>query len=68
VPPREDIELAMLLVFSTALGYSIARDALWSSMSHAPSAERDRWFRTKLAELIGKALPAAMSIEETKKR
>ncbi|AKF09993.1 TetR/AcrR family transcriptional regulator [Sandaracinus amylolyticus] len=62
VPAREDIEFGMLLVFSAALGYSFSRTVLWESLSKKPSAERDRWFREKLGELVTDALPIARGL------
>ena len=61
-PPREEIERAMLLVFSAALGYSLARGVLWSSLSREPTAERDRDFREWLAGVVSESLPAARAL------
>lgn len=62
VPPREQIEFGVLLVFSTALGYSVSRSVLWESLSKKPSAERDEWFRSQLGALVTEALPVARGL------
>lgn len=67
-PSREDLEFSILLVFSAALGYSVSRNVLWDSLSRTPSAERDRWFREKLATLVTEALPTAAALGGTKKK
>ena len=61
-PPREEIERTMLLVFSAALGYSVARSVMWSSLSRAPTAERDRGFREWLASFVAESLPGARAL------
>ncbi|UJR86562.1 TetR/AcrR family transcriptional regulator [Sandaracinus amylolyticus] len=66
VPAREDVEFGILLVFSAALGYSVSRAVLWESLSKKPSAERDRWFREKLGELVTDALPVARGLAQSK--
>ena len=66
VPPREQIEFGVLLVFSTALGYSVSRSVLWESLSKKPTPERDEWFRTQLATLVTDALPIARSLTAAK--
>ena len=60
-PTREDIEFSMLVNFSTGLGYSVARQVLWGSFNKEASAERDRWFRTRFAELLTSSLPSVDS-------
>jgi AcrR family transcriptional regulator len=67
VPPREDLEFAMLLVFSATLGYVVARNVLWASLSREPAPERDRWFREKLAAHILESMPAARALHERQK-
>lgn len=62
VPSRDEIEFAMLLVFSSALGYSVARGVLWSSLDRRPTADRDRRFREQLATWFADALPAVREI------
>jgi AcrR family transcriptional regulator len=61
-PSREDIEFAMLLVFSSTLGYVVARNVLWASLAREPSPERDRWFRAKLAALLTDRMPAGSAL------
>jgi AcrR family transcriptional regulator len=51
-PPREDVEFAMLLVLSALMGYAAAGRALWGSLGHAPSRERDAWFQSRLADVL----------------
>jgi AcrR family transcriptional regulator len=67
-PSRDDIELAILTVFSAALGYSVSRSVLWESLSKKPSAARDRAFRDKLADLVGQALPTVRALEPARKK
>ena len=66
-PTREDIEFSMLVNFSTGLGYSVARQVLWGSFNKEASAERDRWFRTRFAELLTSSLPSVDSLAKKTK-
>lgn len=68
VPTREEIEHAMLLVLSSALGYSVARGVLWASLDRKPSAERDRRFREQFAAWFADAVPAARAIAQKRAR
>jgi TetR/AcrR family transcriptional regulator, repressor for neighboring sulfatase len=61
-PSREQIETTILMVFSAALGYSVARGVLWESLSRKPSAERDRAFRERLVTMITDALPTTRAL------
>ncbi len=53
---RDDLELMMVLVSSAGFGYSIGRDVFWESLDHRPGAERDRWFREHLSQLIRRVM------------
>ena len=61
-PSTEDIEFAILLVFCTGLGYSVARSVVWGSLSREPTPERDRWFREKLADLVTESVEAGRAL------
>ena len=54
---RDELENALLIAITTALGYAIGRDVLWASLGRTPSKARDARFRTLVAEMIESRLP-----------
>jgi AcrR family transcriptional regulator len=67
-PSREDIEFAMMVNFSTGLGYSVAKQVLWGSFNKEASPERDQWFRKRFAELLTASLPSVDSLAKKKNK
>ncbi len=53
---RDDIELALILVITAGLGYSMGKSVLWATLGHRASKARDARFRTMLADLVEQGL------------
>lgn len=55
--PRERIEHAMIMVFTSSFAYALAEDVLWASLGRRASAARAAGFRKYLAEILLRELP-----------
>lgn len=48
---RDEIELVVLLVISSAFGYSMGGKHFWEALGREPTPERDAWFRRRLTDI-----------------
>ena len=53
---REDLEVSLLLVVTSAIGYAVLGKALWGALGHDATAERDARYRAKVAALAEREL------------
>jgi AcrR family transcriptional regulator len=56
-PPRDEIELLLVLVLTSSIGWAMGREALLAALERDPNDEgADAWFEEGLAALVGRAL------------
>jgi TetR/AcrR family transcriptional regulator, repressor for neighboring sulfatase len=49
---RADVEFSMLLIITSLMGYTLAGRVLWTALGKQPTAEREQWFRERLAGVL----------------